>query len=136
MTVCYYHVTDTFQSESTLHSCLNFKELLARNRREIWSLSNCHDTRTHNHLVRKRTLNCCENLSVRCIWLYVIFMSRTRFRVNPHSIVAWTVPLQSLKLQISRLFRSRSYLTLSEITKKIFKLEKNENKQPKKEKGN
>ena len=22
-------------------------------------------------------------------WLYVIIMSRTRFRVNPHSIVAW-----------------------------------------------
>ena len=31
---------------------------------------------------------CCENLSVRCICLYVIIMSRTRFRVNPHSIVA------------------------------------------------
>ena len=22
-------------------------------------------------------------------WLYVLIMSRTRFRVNPHSIVAW-----------------------------------------------
>ena len=32
---------------------------------------------------------CCEYLSVRCIWLYVFIMSRTRFRVNPHSIVAW-----------------------------------------------
>ena len=30
---------------------------------------------------------CCEYLSVRCIWLYVLIMSRTRFRVNPHSIV-------------------------------------------------
>ena len=29
---------------------------------------------------------CCEYLSVRCIWLYVFIMSRTRFRVNPHSI--------------------------------------------------
>ena len=29
---------------------------------------------------------CCEYLSVRCIWLYVLIMSRTRFRVNPHSI--------------------------------------------------
>ena len=48
--------------------------------------------RTHNHLVRKRTLNhlaklakwlsCCEYLSVRCIWLYVIIMSHTSFRVN------------------------------------------------------
>ena len=30
---------------------------------------------------------CCEYLSVRwCIWLYVISMSRTRFRVNLHSL--------------------------------------------------
>ena len=28
-TVCYYHVTYTFQSESTLYSCVNVKELLA-----------------------------------------------------------------------------------------------------------
>ena len=31
----------------------------------------------------------CEYFSVRCIWLYVLVMSRTCFRVNPHSIVAW-----------------------------------------------
>ena len=37
-TVCYYHVTYEFQSESTLYSCLNVKELLARSRRYIWSL--------------------------------------------------------------------------------------------------
>ena len=35
MTVCSYHVTNAFQSESTLHICLNFKELLARNRRDV-----------------------------------------------------------------------------------------------------
>ena len=35
LTVCSYHVTYAFQSESTLYSCLNFKELLARNRRKI-----------------------------------------------------------------------------------------------------
>ena len=32
---------------------------------------------------------CYEYLSVRCILLYVLVMSRTRFRVNPHSIVVW-----------------------------------------------
>ena len=36
-TVCSYHITYAFQSESTLCSCLNVKELLARNRRDIWS---------------------------------------------------------------------------------------------------
>ena len=56
-TVCSCHVTHTSQSESALYSCLNFKELLARSRREIWSLSDCNWTRTQNHLVRKRTLN-------------------------------------------------------------------------------
>ena len=33
---------------------------------------------------------CCENLSVRCIWLCILVMSRTSFTVNPHSIVVWT----------------------------------------------
>ena len=42
-----------------LHSvvCLNVKELLARSRRHIWSLSDSNVIRTYNHLVRKRTLN-------------------------------------------------------------------------------
>ena len=34
-TVCYYDVTYAFQSESTLYSCLNVKELIARNKRNI-----------------------------------------------------------------------------------------------------
>ena len=56
-----------FQSESTLYSCLNVKELVSRNRREIWSLSGCNWTRTHKHLVRKRTLNQC--------WMFVYELS-------------------------------------------------------------
>ena len=39
LTECSCHITYSFQSESTLYSCLNVKELLARSRREIWSLS-------------------------------------------------------------------------------------------------
>ena len=35
VTVCSHHVTYAFQSESTLYSCLNVKELLARSRLEI-----------------------------------------------------------------------------------------------------
>ena len=57
LTVCSYHVTYTFHSESTLYKCLNVKELLAWNRRKIWSLSDCNRTRPHNHLVCKETLN-------------------------------------------------------------------------------
>ena len=63
LTVCFYHVTYEFESESTLYSCLHVKELLARNRRDIWRLSDCNGTRTHNHLVRKRTLNHLAKLS-------------------------------------------------------------------------
>ena len=55
--VCSYHVTYVFQSESTLYSCLNVKELLDRSRRQIRILSDCNWPRTHNHLVHKRTLN-------------------------------------------------------------------------------
>ena len=33
--VCFYHVAYEFESESTLYSCLNVKELLVRSRRHI-----------------------------------------------------------------------------------------------------
>ena len=56
-TVFYYHVTYAFHSESILYSCLNVNELLARNRHDIWSLIDSNRIRTHNHLVRKWTLN-------------------------------------------------------------------------------
>ena len=57
LTVCSCHVTYAFQSESTLCSYLNVKEVLARSRRAIRSLSDCNWTQTKNHLVQKRTLN-------------------------------------------------------------------------------
>ena len=43
--------------ESTLSSCLNVKEFLARDRRDNWSLNDSNGIQTHNHLARKRTLN-------------------------------------------------------------------------------
>ena len=42
LTVCSYHVMYTFQSESTLCSCLNVKELPAWNRCDVWNLSDCN----------------------------------------------------------------------------------------------
>ena len=57
LTVCYYCVTYVFQSESELYSCLNLKELLTQNRRNILGLSDSKGIRTHNRLVRKQTLN-------------------------------------------------------------------------------
>ena len=78
-TVCSYHVTYAFQSESTLYSSLNVKELLARNRREIWSLSDCNWTRTHNHLVHKRTLNHLAKLVEFFSWVFVYELSGCGF---------------------------------------------------------
>ena len=57
LAACSCHVTYAFQSESTLYSWLNVKELLAPSRHEIWSWSDCNCTRTQNHLSGKRTLN-------------------------------------------------------------------------------
>ena len=37
--------------------CLNVKELFTWSRRHIWSLSDSNEIQTHNHLVRKWTLN-------------------------------------------------------------------------------
>ena len=79
-TVCSFHVTFTFQSVSTLSSCLNVKELLARCRRGIWSLNDCSWTRTHNHLVYKRTLNHLTKLA-KCLngWVFVYELNDCRF---------------------------------------------------------
>ena len=78
LTVCSYHVKYTFQSESTLYSCLNVKDLLARSRREIWSSSDCNWTRTHNHLVHKGTLSHLVKLAATILakWLSVCLWTK------------------------------------------------------------
>ena len=65
LSVCYYHITHAFQSESTLHMGLNIKKLLTRNRHDVWNLSDCSRTRTHNHLVCRWTLNHLAELAKR-----------------------------------------------------------------------
>ena len=67
--VCYCRVVYAFQSESILHSCLNNKELLARNRHGIWNLSASNGIWTHNNLVCKRTLNHLAKLVSLAKWL-------------------------------------------------------------------
>ena len=71
LTVYSYHVTYAFQSEATLYSCLDVKELLARSRREIWRLKDCNWTPPHNNLVHKRTLNQLAKLASLAKWLIV-----------------------------------------------------------------
>ena len=62
--LCSYHVTYGFHTESTLYSCLNGKELLAQNKREIGSLKDCNGTPIHNYLVCKLTLDHLAKLAV------------------------------------------------------------------------
>ena len=81
--------------------CLNINDILALSRRHMWNLSDTNEIRTHNQLVCERTLNrlyklakwlnCYEYVSVGCIWIYVVIMSRANLRVNPHSIVCLNV---------------------------------------------
>ena len=61
LTVSLYHVTYTFQSESTLYSCLNVKKLLARSRHQIWSLSDCNWTWTQKHFDYLRDIQLIKN---------------------------------------------------------------------------
>ena len=73
-TVYSCHFTYAFQNEFTLNSCLNVKELLARSRHKIWSLSDCNWTRTQNLLVRKLTLNHLAKWLSACLqtmWFWV-----------------------------------------------------------------
>ena len=63
LTVCSCHVTYAFQSESTLFSYPNVKELLAHTSCEIWRWGDCNWSRTKNHLVFKLTLNHLAKLS-------------------------------------------------------------------------
>ena len=100
LTVRFCHVTYAFQSESRLYSCLNVKELLARIRRKIWSLSDWNWTRTHNHLVHKRTLN---HLAKLAKWLSCV--------VSTYLYGAF----DCMFLSCTRLFQARSSLTFRQL---------------------
>ena len=61
-----------------LHSIvsLNVKELLAGSRCHIWSLSDSNGIRTHNHFVRKRTLNHLARLGKWLnVWVFIYELS-------------------------------------------------------------
>ena len=86
MTVCSCHLTYAFQSETTLYSCLNVKELFAQSKCEIWSLSECNWTRNQNHLVCKQTLNhlaiwLSVCLGTKWFWVRVQLQLQTKFHL-------------------------------------------------------
>ena len=77
--------------------CLNVKELLAQSRRHIWSLKDNKVIRTHNHLVRKQSLN---HLAKLVKWLSSVVSTYLCGEIDC-----------KYKLQIWRLLRPRSSLT-------------------------
>ena len=86
MTVCSCNLTYVFQSESTLYSCLNVKELFAWRKRKIWSLSEYNWTRNQKHLVCKQTLNhlaiwLSVCLRTKWFWVRVQLQLQTKFHL-------------------------------------------------------
>ena len=73
LTICSYHVTYISYSESTLCSYLDIRELLARNRCDIWKLSGCNGIQIHSHLVCKWTLNHLATLVVEETYSCIIY---------------------------------------------------------------
>ena len=61
------------------HSCWNVKELFAQSRRDIGSLSESNEIRSHNHLVQKQTLNDLAKLIWLTGWVFVDKLSRCEF---------------------------------------------------------
>ena len=103
LTVSSCYVTYAFHSEYTLQVA-NVKELLAQNRRVIWSLSDRNWTRTQNHLVRKRTLN---HLAKLVKWLSCVlttYLSR-----------AFDCMLLSCDLRVSEWIHTPSCLNVQEL---------------------
>ena len=91
---CYYHATYVFQSKSTLYGCLNVEKVLARNRRDIWNLSDSDGIRTHNHLVCRQTLIQLLSVRLRTKWLWVRIPSLS---LKP---LCMTVTLKSINVWI------------------------------------
>ena len=95
LTACSYFVMYMFQSESALYLCLNVRELLARNRCKISSLSDCNQTRTHNHLVCNQTINHLAKLAkwLNCVvytYLYGAFKCMVSWYIF-ESELSWKV---------------------------------------------
>ena len=118
--VCYYHIRDTSQGQSTLQSYLNVKKFPTRNRCDMWSESYCNEIRPHNHLVLSTPLYSALQCMLLSCHAHVSEFSHGATQMNHlASLVKWLsfplqtkwlwvqIPLPSLKLQKSPLFRAK-----------------------------
>ena len=102
LTKYYYHGKFEFQSESTLHFLLEYEPTPRRKQAPYlkfkWQQRGPnlpgHSTYLHTQsFCQTRQMNelCCEYLSVQCIWLHVITMSRTSLGTNRQITVCLNV---------------------------------------------
>ena len=88
--------------------CLNVKELLAWRRHHMWSLSDSSVIRTHNHLVRKRTLDHLDHLffgkfaSIQCLSLLDYYFPYYLYCTSVHQRKTNTA--QKMKFSIKDFF--------------------------------
>ena len=91
MTVCSYHVTYAFQNESTLHSCLNVKELLARSRREISRLEFLGIPWSKEFLDIQATIECGFTLKRVRDMIRTYSQMHRADKYSQHSSIIWPV---------------------------------------------
>ena len=102
-----------FLSESTFYICLDVSEIFGRNRCNIWSLSDCNRTRTHNILVCKRTL---KHLAKLAIWLscfvssYLYSAFDCMFLLSGVRILEWIHTLYFAECQGTPCWKQARYL--------------------------
>ena len=112
MTVCCYVMYD-FRSESMLYSCLNVKELLARSRLHIWSLSDSNRIWTHNLLWHDTNsqMHCADKYSqhssiISPVWLngwlflYKLKWLWVQISLLSHIFMFWNIFLLFLAMSI------------------------------------
>ena len=83
------HIKYAFQSESTLLLLPEYQNPLLKTG-AISEVSVNANTRPFSQ-TEPTTELCWKGWFVWCIWLYVLVISRTRFRVNPNSVSVWCI---------------------------------------------
>ena len=108
LTVLYYHVTYEFQSESTLYSLPECQGTPCSKEAPYPSLSDSSVIRTHNHLVRKRTLDHLDHLffgkfaSIQCLSLLDYYFPYYLYCTSVHQRKTNTA--QKMKFSIKDFF--------------------------------
>ena len=95
MIVCSYHVTYLFHCESTLHSCVNVKELLAQSRCHIWRLSDCNGTRLASFT---KWLSDCSQST--CLWVQAPLQSLRLLFLGKFFVLCFLVTINFLRFAL------------------------------------